>query len=567
MFTFVFGGLICLASIVGYFVARRIGRKIEAANKVTSSSSSNSRRRNNSGADWDKAAWLFRTPVIVVATFLLFCIGIIVTISSTARYVYDNQGAIVIVHFGSDLPSDRIVATNGEKGPQAQVLSPGWKFWYWPWQYDLKPVDNFIVPTGSIGVVTALDGQPLPAGEVYAMQWDDPQKMMDAQFFLTTKKVEKVEDGPQGPQGYEGPQLTVLPPATYRYNPRLYKIELRPVLTVRVGEVAVVKANAGPIYTGDDVEFVNGVPIVPKGFRGIWREPLTPNQYYMHPDAYEITMVQVTNRIFQYTEGGGNSIRVRSNDGFAFPVDVRVSVKVPANKAPLVVAQLGNPDAQASSNSPYIVLEERVVLPLIRAIFRNTAEQRPALNYVTERSQVEAAATELFNAGLAEFGIITDGVFIAGIGLDRTPAGQELLKTQTDRQVAQEQKVTYDKMKEAEDRRATVERAREQANQEKFKAEAEAQVAIAEQKKLARIAEATGEAEAYRLKIEAIGGTQNYVVLEAIQQMAARWQGDVPEIFVAGGTGQNGAPGMEAMILRMLQQSQEKKEPQEGGND
>ena len=146
---------------------------------------------------------------------------------------------------------------------------------------------NVDIPQGSIGVITAKDGLPLPDGEIYAPAWEDTSLISDGLAFLTDKK------------GYKGPQLTVLSPGVYPYNPELFQIDIKPMLEVKVGEVAVIKANAGAQYVpndGEEVVMVNGTPIVPQGFRGIWTTALTPNAYYLHPGAYMVTRVQTTNQ-------------------------------------------------------------------------------------------------------------------------------------------------------------------------------------------------------------------------------------------------------------------------------
>ena len=216
-------------------------------------------------------------------------LGPILVVASTAIYVADNQGGVVVVKFGKDLPPGSIIATNGEKGPQAYVLPPGYHFFYWPWIYELESVNNVEIERGYVGVVLAKDGADLPEGEIYAQEWESTKEMLDGYNFLTSGK------------GQKGPQLTVLTPGQYRYNPRLFDIEAKPAVTVKVGEVAVVKANAGKRFDGI-TEKVNGVPMVPNGYRGIWDTALIPDQYYMHPDAYEIIHVMTTNRIYSYTE-------------------------------------------------------------------------------------------------------------------------------------------------------------------------------------------------------------------------------------------------------------------------
>ena len=400
-----------------------------------------------------------------------------------------------------------------------------------------------------------MDGKPLPDGEIYAPQWDDAQAMLDAETFLTA-------------DGYKGPQLTILKPGQYRYNNRLFKIDMNEALEVPVGKVAVIKANAGPRYEGENVQLVNGVPIVPKGHRGIWDEALTPNAYYMHPDAYVVTFIETTNRVYSYTglsntlsagdrPNQDNSISVRTKDGFEFPVDVRVSVKVSAENAPVVVARLANPDADLDGDG-FNILEERVILPLIRAIFRNSAEQRGAIEYVSERSEIEKASAISFSEGLEKFKVSSDGVFIARIGLSDTKEGKDLLATQTQQEIAIREKETWLRKQEAEVSRAKSVRAQEEADQEKMKVEAEAQIEIEKSKAQAAIERAEGEKEVFLKKIEALNGVENFVMLEKLKMIMERWDGSVPSVAVLGGAS-GGSQLLDATLGTMLKDKIEAK--------
>ena len=469
-------------------------------------------------------------------------VGCMLMIMSTAIYVEDNQGGVVVVKFGADLPSGSIVATDGEKGPQATVLPPGWHFGYLPLIYELEAVDNVEIPEGKIGIVKAKDGKSLPEGEIYAPEWESAKKMLDAQHFLT--------DG----QGFKGPQVTVLTPGEYRYNPRLYEIEIQSVLEVPVGTVAVIKANAGEQYVpkeGEKVELVNGTPIVPRGYRGIWSEALTPDAYYLHPKAYMVTMVQTTNRMYAYSDAG--AIVVRTKDGFEFPVDVRVSVKISSENAPYVVARLADPDA--IGRDKFTVIEDRIILPTVRAIFRNTAESRNALQYVNERSQVEQTATEQLRAEFLKSKIDTDGVYIADIRISDTEAGRQLLATQTDREVALNQQETFAEKERAQKARSNAVRAEEEANQEVQQAQARSRVLIAQEDAKAEIAKAEGQATAYTKKIDALGGVDNFVKLEIVNKSLEHWKGEVPSVLVSGGQG----GGMDALIGTMLKEQNDKR--------
>lgn len=475
-------------------------------------------------------------------------VGIVLIVISTAIYVNYGQGGIVFVKFGDDLPPEHVIATDGEKGPQAYVLPEGWHFFYWPWLYTLESSPNMEVPPGSVGVVYAKDGEALPEGEVYAPEWESPQEMLDGQKFLTSG------------QGYRGPQLTVLPPGQYRYNPRLFEITVMPALTVEVGQAVGVKANAGERYVpgdGEEVEYVNGVPIVPRGYRGIWNEPLTPDQYYIHPEAYEIVRVRTINRIYSYTSSNrlsrsdrpedDNSISVRTSDGFEFPVDVRVSVKISADDVPYVVARLSNPDDDPDGDG-FDVLEEVVILPAIRAIFRNSAETRGALEYVASRSEIERSSTDLFSTALEEFRIETDGIFIADIGLSQTPKGVELLATQTDREIAEQEQETWAQKKLAEDARAETVRAAATADGNEQIVASEVAITVSENEGKAEAGRAEGRAQAISLEVQALGGVEQYVTLQVAERIVEQWSGELPAALVAGG----GDAGLDDAVLSQL---------------
>jgi hypothetical protein len=178
-------------------------------------------------------------------------VGFVFVFTSTVALVPDGTSGVVIKKFGPNLPQGQIVARNGEQGPQAALLGPGWHFWFWPWVYTIEPVDIYEVQRGQVGVVVALDGKPLLDGEIFAKEFSSIDDMIDGEKFLAS--------------GFKGPQLTVLGPGQYRINPRLFNVSNHPALEVDMGEVAVIKANAGQMPTEKDINvLVNGLPLVPK---------------------------------------------------------------------------------------------------------------------------------------------------------------------------------------------------------------------------------------------------------------------------------------------------------------
>ena len=515
---------------------------------------------------------------LVVLAFSLFGFGLVVGSS-----VVIDENEVGIVHkqfFGKPLPTGQIIARDGEMGPQAEILGPGWHFGYYPFTYHVR-VDRVIsVPSGQVGFVTARDGQPLPENEMFAPAWNSAQDMLNPVTFLAKG-------------GRRGPQTTILTPGTYRYNTALHEVTAIPALQVAAGTVAVIKSNSGLRWTPADGkgDLVNGVPLVPRDHIGVWAEPLTPGGYYLNTNAYVPTVVKTTQRTYTYqaastprpaapavramaknapaaaaaSSNDDWSVSVRSKDGFSFPVDVRVACAVEAKNAPYLVALLGNPDAvvqDEQEDEKLEVLEARIILPAVRAIFRNVAETMNALEFVNRRSEIEALATQRITAELARYRVTCDGVYVGNIHLDATAAGQQLLATQTDREVAVNQQKLYDQQKQAEESRAKFVRAQEEAEQQRQLAAAEYKVRVEGENAKSQVARAKGEAEsqviigegrakAYKLLVETLG-QQQVAQLELLKLVVEGKVQITPQVMVSGA---NGGGTMDALAGTILRQA------------
>lgn len=503
-----------------------------------------------------------RVALFVLAPLLLtagFLIGSSVVIPSTMT-------GVVIRHIGHAMPPGAILARDGEQGPEARILGPGWHFGIFPFLYEVELHPVMEVPHGKFGFISAADGKPLSQDETFAQEWDNTADLLNPETFLAG-------------HGQRGPQTTVLTPGTYRYNPRLHKIELHDALNVAPGTVAVIKANTGSLAAGDATQTtVNGTPLVKKGFRGVWAQPLSPGAYYLNTEAFQPTIVRTTQRVYTYqqattsktTKGHGSddwSVSVRSKDGFTFPVDVRLSVAVEAKDAPYLVALLGDPDRRIhddQEDEDLEVLEAKVVLPTVRAIFRNVTEDMNALEFVNARSTIERTAGTRMKAELAKYHLTCDGVYVGNIHLDATEAGRQLISTQTDREVAVNQQILYAEQKKAQESRSAFVKAQEEAEQQRNLAKATYEVLVKEQQAKARAAEAKGEADyqkitgegraqAYRAMVEALG-RDSVAQLELLKLVADGKIQITPQVMVNGG-GASG--GMDALMGTILKQATE----------
>lgn len=490
-------------------------------------------------AQWEQMPGGKLKAISIVILVLL--VGLILLIAgSIVKIDGDEVGIVEKKLFGGDLPSGRIIAVEGENGIQAQVLAPGWHI-KWKWQYDVSKESLIEIKEGYVGLIQAADGRSLEADMIYAPEWEKPDEMLRAEYFLDPNKG----------NGYKGPQLTVLKPGKHRLNTQLFSVTPVPVANVSVGTVAVIKSNVGQIVVTDD-------KLVEVGQRGIWKKPLGPGEYYLNSNAYEITLISTRQVKVSYTsekERGEKGISqpmkpitVRSKDGFTFPVDVRVSYRIDAENAPMVVATIGDDD---------LVLT-KLVTPTVRAIFRNNAEKVKALEYVQNRSVQEQQSAMMLEKELAKSGIKVLAIRIGDVG-DEKSLGL-LLKTQTDREIALQEQETFEEQQRAAEKQKALEKTLQEAEEEKRLATAAYDVKIAEEQKRQLIIEAEAEAAQLKLVAEAkakayelistVIGAENVALLEIIELVASGKINITPDVMVGGGNGGGISDALMGTILR-----------------
>jgi uncharacterized membrane protein YqiK len=484
-------------------------------------------------------------------------VALLVLVSSftlaSFRYVGEDQIGVVTKNIGfTSLPPGKIIATQGEKGPQARILPPGWHPWYWPFIYDIEFSAVEEIEPGTVGILTAADGKPLPQGATYAPAWKEGSETLmaqDAEYFLGEGA------------GYRGPQSSVLSPGKYRFNPKLFKIKTTPVLTIEKAQVGVVKSNVGadPAPGTGDTE-AGERKLVDLGQRGIWRTPLVPDQYYAysHTDAYQVTNISTKKHIVLYTSRQGprtdtaeeREIMVRTSDGFTFPVDVRVEFEIHPQDAPLLVATVG--DDQDGLRT--------VMDSAVRAIFRNNAEGVKALDYVKQRSHQESQSETMLKDELKGIGVTITGVRIGDVGNEETLG--TLLKTQTDREIALQEQETFNEQQRAAEQKKELTRTEQEAEEEKRLATASYAVKISEQEKQKVVIAAGAEAESIKVKAEAQAnaykliaeqiGSNNAALVELLNIVGEKQIMITPRVMVTGGGGASGDSQTTALIGTML---------------
>jgi len=260
-------------------------------------------RRTGAPAGGHRLLRVFSSRIMGI---ILIAVGAFMLLSTSFIFVDANQvGHLKRIYAFKELPAGRIIALDGEKGPQAQILGPG--FHFIPLVrvlYDFEEWDVITIPEGYYGQLTALDGQAMPSGMFMAPAISDENvgEMLNAATFLT-----------QG--GLRGPQETVLKPGQYRLNRYLFDVRLDEntgATVIPAGHVGVVKSNVSQPGINCVEEEVSAstasrealtVPLVPRGCVGIWKEPLFPGAYYLNRQAYEVTLVDTRVQTWEYKGG------------------------------------------------------------------------------------------------------------------------------------------------------------------------------------------------------------------------------------------------------------------------
>jgi uncharacterized membrane protein YqiK len=499
--------------------------------------------------------------IIGVPLFLLLFYKFILRVFFGLVIVPEDRIGLVtkkFVLFGQqELPEGRIIATKGEAGFQAQTLAPGVYFWKWIWQYSISFQPFIVIPTGKIGLVLAKDGTELETGRILGRRVDC-DSYQDAEAFLahggrkgrqtaiiapgsyrintllfdieltdmtmipdnavgvvTTMEGKPLEEGQiagkviEGhnkfqdvdlflqSEGYKGLQEQVILAGSYFLNPWFAKLEMVKMTEIAIGHVGVVISFVGE--EGKDlsgVEFKHG-NIVAKGSKGVWAEPLGPGKYPINPYIMKVELVPTTNLVLNWASARSEShqldknlstITVRSKDGFPFNLDVSQIIHIPTTEAPKVIARFGNMNNLVS----------QVLEPTIGNYFRNSAQDSDVIAFLGTRKERQQSAKDHIGKVLEQYNVYGVDTLIGDI----VPP-ESLMKTLTDRKLAEEQKITYDTEKKAQETRQTLEKETAIADMQKEIVKADQGVLIAERIADASVKKATGDANSVRLQANA----------------------------------------------------------------
>ncbi|HEY8223924.1 MAG TPA: SPFH domain-containing protein [Pyrinomonadaceae bacterium] len=509
--------------------------------------------------------------------------------------------------------AEQFIASGGQKGPQVDILTPGvYRILTQsvaieggsdvkPGLFTVRLFDATVINENGIGLVEALDGAPLNPKDYVAESFAGHDNFQDGHEFI-------------GSGGQRGPQKDILLPGTYYINPLLFKVIPETAKEVKPGEVAVVVSNVGKdpsddvrrqmaakvrqrmereeqeqaeqsaqrldkiddgrtveeirqdLMTGDPAdrrldEGAHEAYVVPEGYRGIQETVVGPGRYYVNTLAITPIIIPTTNQTVEWTAGEVantfNPFEVISKDGFTMQLEVRVVFRVKPEDAPFMVAKIGGIDR----------LIQNVMHPLIDSIFRNQASESSAMAYLQNRHEEQERAEARVRAHLLKYHVDVVNVLICHIHLP-----EELMKTQTEKILAEQRQNMFNAQREAEDKRIQLERTKSQADNQKDLMAATVGVEIAAKRAEQRKAEAEGEAhyilqtgkaeaEKVRLMGEAQGvayheqvnalGAQGVALVETLKVIGEKGVRITPDVMASGGSSEAGG-GIGTLLLLNL---------------
>ena len=440
--------------------------------------------------------------------------------------VRPGEIALVVAADGAPIPSERVLAktvdsdnfqdaeaflrNGGERGRQAAFLTAG-TYRINPAlfevvtaqtakSYGLAPADLRVaeITPDRIGIVTVLDGRPIQSGDLAGPTVTGHDSFQRPQAFI---------DG----GGCRGLQEDVLLSGSWNLNPWFVHVEQVPLVEVPIGYVGVVVSYVGREHldvSGD--AFTHG-DLVERGRKGVWVEPLLPGKHPINTDVMKVELVPTTNIVLNWAQRSEahhyderlSSILVRSKDGFSFSLDVSQIIHIGMRNAPRVISRVGSMQN----------LVDHVLQPTVGNYFRNSAQEVTVLEFLSDRAERQRQAVANVRHAIEAYDIECIDTLIGDIA---PPA--ELMKTQTDRKIAEELERTYDAQREAQIKRQALERETSVADLQGEVVRSEQMVRVAKQNAMAAAETARGESQAVELRA---GGESQAIQLRAQGQAAA----------------------------------------------
>ena len=465
---------------------------------------------------WHVGLWRFRYQVVRVPMVVIPPgeIGLVVAADGEATPAENILGHEVECE---DFQNARAFLSNGgERGRQLGFLRAG-SYRINPalfqvvtsrnadqFDMDADQLRVFSVPNDKVGIVTTLDGRPIATGDLAATVVENHDNFQRGQAFIDAG-------------GGRGLQEQVLLAGSWNLNPWFVNVQLVPMTEIPIGFVGVVVSFVGKEHvdlSGED--FTHG-DLVERGRKGVWVDALLPGRHAINTRVMKVELVPTTNIVLNWSsrieqhqyDAKLGPITVRSKDGFSFTLDVSQIIHIGMRQAPRVISRVGSMQN----------LVDHVLQPTVANYFRNSAQQVSVLEFLSARSERQAEAFAAIKEAIAAYDIECIDTLIGDI----VPPG-ELMKTQTDRKIAEELQRTYEVQREAQVRRQMLERETSIANMQAEVVRSEQMVAISQKNAMAM--EETARGDAARVKLAAEAEAQSMRFKATAQAEGTKLSGD-----------------------------------------
>jgi regulator of protease activity HflC (stomatin/prohibitin superfamily) len=320
----------------------------------------------------------------------------------------NDKVIVLIAKTGNDLPADRIIAGEGEKGIQQEVLKPGARYFKNPFFFDWEEKPIFEVPPGKVGVLVRKFGR-------------DP----DAHAYELGNFVVKRDSDTKGVIE------EVLTSGRYPMNPYAYDLKIENAVEIPIGFVGVQT-----FLVGERPKATNRYLSEP-GERGIMRQTLGPGTYYLNPYVVRVDPFDVRTKRLELTADKGDAahgiVSFVASDGFEIEVHITVTWQVDEKRAPEVFVR-ATTESDSKSLEDEIIM--KVLRPAIRGIARIEGSKYPTIEYIggTSRLHFQNALLEKLRAACDPFGVVVHDVLVNDI----TPP-KEIAEPIREREIAKEE--------------------------------------------------------------------------------------------------------------------------------
>lgn len=295
--------------------------------------------------------------MIIPAILLLVVLGVL----CFAGWVTVPQGHFMVCmkKTGNDLPNELLLATTpdfklddaGAKGVKLEVVKEGYHFfnpysWWWT-----DPLPATVIPDMQVGILTRKYGKPLPPSQVLAETDDQKGTLQD-----------------------------VLMPGRHYINNYAYSIETVPMVRIDPGFVGVVTMLVGKEPANPNTF------VVQAGERGTQPYLLAAGTHPKYSNRWIYQVVPIDVRSQKLELSGESAVDFLSEDGF--PVHTEGTIEYALDQSKLSEMFVMFVDDQDMKSGGLKNIEEKLIVPLGRSLYRIYGAQHKAVDYLIGTTRV-----------------------------------------------------------------------------------------------------------------------------------------------------------------------------------